>query len=117
MDETLVVDRISWCRDSARHRYVGTLWASADRIRLVGRDATFGIEVSLSIPLDEIEQIEIDISRREPAHGEPCMVLTLVESSPILVWRVGAADGTLAEVAAKLSAEREAAVGGPFALA
>lgn len=116
MEETLVVDRIGWCREGARHRYVGTLWASDDRIRLSGRDVTFGIEVSLAIPIHEVGQVDLDASRPEPAHGEPCIVLTLAESSPILVWEVGASHISLGEVAGKLAALTRAG-DGPLAFA
>lgn len=116
MEETLVVDRIGWCREGARHRYVGTLWASHDRIRLSGRDVTFGIEVSLAIPIAEVERVDLDVSRPEPAHGDPCIVLTLAESSPILVWEVGVSHITLNEVAAKLAAQARAG-DGPLAFA
>ena len=106
MDEALIVDRIGWCRADAHHRYVGALWAAEDRIRLVGRDSTFGIDVALAIPVSEIEHVGVDLGRPEPSLGEPCIVITLAESAPILVWEVGGGHLPLDGIAARLAALR-----------
>lgn len=116
MDETLIIDRIGWCRESARHRYVGSLWGSSDGIRLVGRDAEHGIEVSLAVPLGEIDRACLELTRSEAARGEPCLVLTLAESSPLLVWEIGAHDTTLRDVVERIAELRRGAVG-PLAMA
>ena len=116
MEEALVVDRIGWCREGARHRYVGRLWAAGDTIRLSGRDVTFGIEVSLAIPIAEVERVELAPDRPEPAHGEPCIVLELAESAPILAWAVGMPFISLHDVVSRLNALVRAG-DGPLALA
>ena len=83
---------------------MGTLCVAEDRIRLTGRDALHGIEVSLSIPVVEIERVTVESGRSEPSQGDPCVVLTLAESSPILVWQVGAHHVPLDEVANTITA-------------
>ena len=106
MDEALIVDRIGWCRADAHHRYVGAVWAAQDRIRLVGRDSTLGIDVALAIPASEIEHVGVDLGRPEPSLGEPCIVITLAKSAPILVWDVGGDHLPLDGIAARLAALR-----------
>ena len=117
MDGTPVADRIVWCRAGARHRYGGALWAADDRIRLIGRDAGYGIEVSLAIPFDEIEQISLEDGRSEPTHGERCLVLRLSESAPLVIWLPGGSLPALELIAACVTDALHEAPTGPFALA
>ena len=117
MDGTPVADRIVWCRAGARHRYSGALWAADDRIRLIGRDAGYGIEVSLAIPVDDIKQISLEDGRSEPEHGERCIVLRLVESAPLVIWVPGGSAPELEVIAACIADAAHEAPTGPFALA
>jgi hypothetical protein len=85
----LLTDRVAWRRRGIRHHYVGTLRAGDWGIRLTGRDPTSGIEVTLSIPLGEIENVLVSDSRDDMLVGERCVVLELAKSDPILLGVVG----------------------------
>ena len=117
MQGTPLADRIVWCRAGARHRYGGALWVTDDRIRLIGRDAGYSIEVSLAIPFDEIEQISLEDGRSEPTHGERCIVLRLSESAPLVIWLPGDSLHALELIAASVTAALHEAPTGPFAMA
>jgi hypothetical protein len=76
---------IVWRRQGAPHTYVGTLFLSGDGIRLVGRDPTTGIELSLSIPLEEIEGV-----RAYAGNGAVQASVLDLRSGPIVVSGIGA---------------------------
>jgi hypothetical protein len=82
-------DKIAWRRQGTRRHYVGTIRGGALGVRLRGRDPISGIQVALSIPLDEIEGAHVSQSPDEMLAGERCAVLELVDSDPILLREVG----------------------------
>jgi hypothetical protein len=81
----LIAERVAWRRRSVRHHYVGRLWGGEGVIRFVGRDPGTGIEVSLSIPLEEIERIRLSHSDDEPVVAGPGVVLELADSEEIFL--------------------------------
>ena len=92
MDETPLTYRTAWRRENAVHHYPGSLSGSADGIRLAGRDPATGIDVTLTIPADEIEAVRPSRGWDERVVGEPCVVLELANSTPILLREVGCGD-------------------------
>ena len=84
-----LAERIVWRRQGVRHHYAGTLSAGEEGIRLTGRDAVVGVEVALSIPLCEIEDIRV-AGGDELLAGERCVVLELAGSEAIFLREVGA---------------------------
>jgi hypothetical protein len=88
MDEQLV-DRIAWRRRSRRQQYLGRLLLLPDRLRLVGRDAEWGIDVALSIPFGEIEAVRAAASATESVLGEAGIVVELAGSEPIFLRELG----------------------------
>jgi hypothetical protein len=95
--------QIAWRRGAHGASYVGTLSRGADTIRLKGRDSVLGIDVVLSIPVDEIASVGVT----EPAgsgDGEPFVVLDLPASEPIHLRPIGAAPLHVHSLARALSA-------------
>jgi hypothetical protein len=88
MDDVFT-DRVAWRRVGVRRHYVGSLAAGDWGIRLAGRDPVNGIQVTLSIPLDELDDVHISDCNDEMLVGERAVVLGLVDSEPILVREVG----------------------------
>jgi hypothetical protein len=86
--ETTLAERIAWRRQGVRRHYLGTVEGGEDGIRLAGSDPVTGVEVMLSIPLSEIEDVHVAAPGEELA-GERCVVLELVDSEPILLREVG----------------------------
>src|SRR5438874_5123286 len=83
--------RVAWRRGSLRQQYVGRLFLLPDRLRLVGRESTSGIDVALSIPFAEIESVRPATHAVEKVLGEPGVILELAGSSePILLCELGA---------------------------
>lgn len=78
------IDRIAWSRRGAQHDFVGSLRAGDDGIRLTGRDPRSGLDVALSIPPSEVEQVYV-----VGANADPFVVVELARAEPILVHRVG----------------------------
>ncbi len=85
----LVFDRIAWRRRGRRREYLGTLAAGESGIRLSGRDASSGVNITLSIPPTEVEGAHVSRTVDETLDGERAVVLELVESDPILLREVG----------------------------
>jgi hypothetical protein len=85
-----LAERIVWRRQGVRHHYVGTLSAGEEGIRLTGRDAVVGIDVALSIPSCEIEDVRVAGPGDELLAGERCVVLELADSEGIFLREVGA---------------------------
>jgi hypothetical protein len=79
MDETNG-SRIAWHRGKRGPTYIGGVSCSGDAIRLTGRDPALGIEVALSIPIGEVEQIEI---AEEASGSKEFVLLRLSDSEPI----------------------------------
>jgi hypothetical protein len=80
--------KIAWRRGGRGPTYVGTVSRSADTIRLTGRDPILGIDVALSIPVEEIDDVAVD-EVAGSIDGSPLVVLDLPESEPIQLWPVG----------------------------
>jgi hypothetical protein len=83
-----LIEKIAWCRHGVRTYFVGALRACDEGIRLTGRDTSSGIDVSLSIPLAEVERVRVSASD-ELLAGEPCVVLDLAGSEPIFLRQIG----------------------------
>lgn len=89
MNEVLA-NRVAWRRKGILHHYVGSLAAGTDGFVLNGREPGTGIEVSLSIPIREVEDVHLSTGDAEQLAGEPAVVLELAGSAPILVREIGA---------------------------
>ena len=89
MDDTLICEKGAWRRENARHHYTGSISGSPDGLRLAGRDQVTGIQVTLSIPADEIGDVRVSQRWEQQLVGERCVVLDLVESTPILLRAIG----------------------------
>jgi hypothetical protein len=76
--------KISWCRGECGPTYVGAVSRGEDSIRLTGRDPILGIDVALSIPVDEIDCVGVD-----EIEGGPFVFLDLCGSKPIHLRPVG----------------------------
>ena len=85
-----LAEKIAWRRHGVRHHYVGTLLAGDEGILLTGREPVSGVEVALSIPLSELEDVRVAGPGDELLAGERCVVLELAESQAILLREVGA---------------------------
>jgi hypothetical protein len=88
MKETLA-QKVAWRRQGVRNPYVGTLSAGDEGIQLTGRDPVSGVDVTLSIPLTEVEDVRVTGPGDELLAGERCVVLELAESEAIFVREVG----------------------------
>lgn len=97
-----LVERIEWGRRGTGRSCIGTLRAGEGGIQLAGRDPS-GVEVSLSIPLTEVE----DVHTGSP--GDRCVVLELAASEPILLSRIGAGPSRMHLLARRLAALTRAA--------
>jgi hypothetical protein len=84
-----LAEKIAWRRQGVRRHYVGTLTAGSEGIRLTGSDPVSGVEVVLSIPLSELENVRVARPDEELLAGERCVVLELAESEPIFLREVG----------------------------
>jgi hypothetical protein len=112
MAETTVT-RVAWRRRSASHDYVGTLATTDLGLRLDGREPSTGIELSLSIPYSEIDDVRAangSDSAGDQA-GPSVVVLHLAGSEPVLLRGVengSRSAGDLAELLARLRARAAA---------
>ncbi len=84
-----VSEKIAWRRRNVHRSYVGALCAGAEGIRLTGRDPLTGIDVTLSIPLAEVNHVELSEAGDELLAGDRCVVLDLADSEPILLRPAG----------------------------
>jgi hypothetical protein len=87
--------KIAWRRGERGPTYVGAVSRSADTIRLTGRDPILGIDVALSIPVEEIEDVAVEEAAVGSIDGCPSVVLDLTESEPIHLRPLG---GSLLDV-------------------
>ncbi len=81
--------KIAWRRGEHGPTYVGAVSRSTDAIRLTGRDPNLGIDVALSIPVEEIEDVRVVEAAARSIDGGPFVVLDLPESEPIHLRPVG----------------------------
>jgi hypothetical protein len=84
----LIAERVAWKRRSARHHYVGRLWGGEGLLRFVGREPGTGIEVSLSVPLEEIEHVRLAASPDESVVGGAGVVLELADTEAIYLREI-----------------------------
>jgi len=98
-----LVERIAWGRQGTGRSCIGTLRAGEGGIELAGRDPVSGVDVSLSIPFTEVEEV------RTGSPGDRCIVLELAASEPILLSRVGAGPSRINLLAGRLAALTRAA--------
>jgi hypothetical protein len=80
-----LIEKIAWHRRGVRNDFVGSLRAGYDGIRLTGRDSQSGLDVALSIPPGEVEQVHV-----EPTNGDLYVVVELADAEPIILRRAGA---------------------------
>jgi hypothetical protein len=83
------VERIAWRRRSLGQQYVGRLLVLPDRLRLVGRETSSGIDVTLSIPFGEIDSVRRADRAAERVLGEAGVVVELAGSDPIFLRELG----------------------------
>jgi hypothetical protein len=95
-------ERIVWSRRGAKYDFVGSLYAGGDGIRLTGRDPKSGLDVALSIPPSEVEEVHVAPVDGDPA-GDANVVVELVGAEPILL-RFGAGALRAEMLARKLGA-------------
>ena len=85
----VLAQNVAWRRQSVRGFYVGTLLASDEGVLLTGRNPGSGVEVALSIPPTELQDVRLGHVDEEALAGGGCVVLELAESEPILLREVG----------------------------
>ena len=88
MSETNGV-KIAWRRGERGPVYVGSVSRGTDTIRLIGRDPVLGIDVALTIPVEEIDYIGVAEATVGSVDAAPVVVLDLPESEPIHLRPVG----------------------------
>jgi hypothetical protein len=85
----VLAERIEWCRRGRGRHYVGTLSGGNGGLHLAGREPASGIEVSLSIPYEEIDEVRLSGAAAEELVGEQSVVLQFAGSEPILLREFG----------------------------
>ena len=75
----LLVERVAWQRHGVANDFVGSLRAGCDGIRLKGRDPRTGVDVTLSIPSDEVEHVYASHTASEQ------VIVELGEAEPIVL--------------------------------
>ncbi len=98
------VERVVWRRRGVRRPWIGTISAGDGEIRLSGRDPDTGVEVTLSIPVTEVESVRAADPGEELPVGAPCLVLELAGSEAILLSRDGPGPSRIAALARSLGA-------------
>lgn len=98
-----LIEKIAWSRRGVHNDFVGSLCAGDDGIRLTGRDPRSGLDVALSIPPEEVEQVHVAPADHELA-GDLYVVVELAGAEPILLRRVGAGPVQAEVLARKLGA-------------
>jgi hypothetical protein len=99
-----IAENIAWRRQGVRGYYVGTLLAGGDGILLTGRNPANGVEVALSIPPTELQDVRVADSREELPGGDGCVVLELADSDPISLREVGTGSSRAHVLARSLAA-------------
>jgi hypothetical protein len=87
MNET-IASKIEWRRRGAGPTYVGVVSSGPEAVRLAGRDPLSGIDVTLSIPVSEIERVGVTDSGESALDGDR-VVLDLADSEAIELRPVG----------------------------
>ena len=80
----LLVERVAWKRGGVANDFVGSLRAGSDGIRLDGRDPRPGVDVTLSIPPDEVEHVYASPTASED------VIVELGDAEPIVFHRIQA---------------------------
>ena len=80
----LLVERVAWNRRGVANDFVGSLRAGCDGIRLDGRDPRTGVDVTLSIPSDEVEHVYASPTASEQ------VIVELGDAEPIVLRRIQA---------------------------
>jgi hypothetical protein len=80
--------KIAWRRGERGPTYIGAVSRTTDTIRLRGRDPILGIDVALSIPIEEIDEVVVE-GVAGSVDGSAFVVLDLPGSEPIHLWPVG----------------------------
>jgi len=80
--------KVAWRRGDGGATYLGWVARGPEAIRLSGRDAVLGIDVTLSVPIDEIERIGVSESADESV-GAECVIVDLACSEPIYLRPLG----------------------------
>jgi hypothetical protein len=110
MSET-TAERVAWRRRSLGQQYVGRLLVLPDRLRLVGRETSSGLDVTLSIPFGEIDGVRRADRAAERVLGEAGLVVELAGSDPIFLRELGSRGSrSLARLLATVVAPRSLAV-------
>ena len=103
------VTPVAWRRRHAPRHYLGTLSTNDVGFRLEGREPATGIELSLSIPFSQIEEILAPNGSADLLAGAPAVVLRLAGSEPVLVREAGSAPREAGDLARALSGLRSRA--------
>lgn len=80
--------KIAWRRGGGA-TYVGSISRGPEAIRLTGRDAILGIDVALSVPIDEIEHVGVSAPAESSAAADPCVIVDLTGSEAIYLRPLG----------------------------
>jgi len=99
---TVLAKRIAWRRRNVPHHYIGALLSFGAGIRLVGREPATGIELALSIPFEEIEDVRASAAPDDELVGGQSVVLDLAEADAVLLREIGGGPLGTAELAARL---------------
>jgi hypothetical protein len=94
-----LIEKIAWHRRGIRTDFVGSLRAGYDGIRLTGRDPQTGLDLTLSIPPAEVEEVHVS-----SANGDLQVVVELVDGEPIILHTAGARPFQAQLLARKLDA-------------
>jgi hypothetical protein len=81
--------KIAWRRGDGGATYLGSVSRGPEAIRLSGRDAVLGIDVTLSVPIDEIEYVGVSEPADDSAGAESCVIVDLAGSEPIYLRPLG----------------------------
>lgn len=100
---TVLAPRIAWRRQNVPHHYVGALSVSGEELRLSGREPSTRIEVALSIPFEEIEDVRLAAGPAGDRAGGSSVVLVLAGSGSIVLREVERGSVRTAELAARLA--------------
>lgn len=80
--------KIAWRRGRSGGTYFGSVSRGPEAIRLSGCDPVLGIDVTLSVPIDEIKRVGLSESADESA-GAECVIVDLACSEPIYLRPLG----------------------------